>query len=71
MKTFKDICEAETADQAFKRNLSDVKGMLKIITKGVNDMAKEQKKEPLSYGYAGSMSQIRQELEDINSFLKG
>lgn len=71
MKNFKQIMEAESADKAFNRNLTAVYTAMKRIDAEVGKMAKEQKKEKKNYGFAGSMSYVREELENILSFLKG
>lgn len=68
MKTFKKLMEKdqETADQAFKRNSKDVKSLMKKIQKGVTDMEKEwSKSDKTNWGFNGSMSQIRSELENV------
>lgn len=72
MKTFKQICESETADQAFKRNAKDTKSLMKKIQKGISDMEKEwSKTDKKNWGFNGSMAQIRSELEDVLEFLAG
>lgn len=72
MKTFKQMVESETADQAFKRNAKDVKALMKKIQKGVTDMEKEwSKSDKKNWGFNGSMSQVRSELEDVLEFLAG
>ena len=61
----------ESADDAFKRNLSDVNGMLKKVKKAIDNTEKKQKADPMNYGFAGSMGYVREQLENIVSFLNG
>lgn len=59
----------ETADQAYQRNLADLRTNLAKIAAGLERHATEQAAEPRDWGYAGDLSHVNERLNDIASFL--
>ena len=58
---------AESAQQAFARVKASVEQDLKSLKGHIEKLAKDAAKNPLDWGYPGSMGHIHEVLSDLNS----
>ncbi len=66
MKSFKDLCEAESAEQAYKRLSKSIATRMKKIQSRIKKHAAEQKKEPKNWGFVGDLGRWDEVLSEIS-----
>ena len=62
---------AESADQAYKRIKRDIDGKIKRLEKAIVKHDKEQKAEPLNWGFVGDYGHVHEQLDELVRFLNG
>jgi hypothetical protein len=70
MRKFSDFIN-ENASQSFEEKTKKAFQLLKDIKSEIDKMKEEQKKNPNSWGYTGSMGHVEHELKNLLTFLQG
>jgi len=62
---------AESADKAYQRVQRDIDGKMKRLHKAMDKHDKEQKKDPLNWGFVGDYGHVHEQLDELVRFLNG
>jgi len=63
--------DTRTAAQAYQENTAAIQAALKKLQAGLKKHAKEQARDPKSYGFAGDASYVLDLLEQAARFING